>query len=345
MANRRLTGISRGATARALIVGQLTLDIFVKFSEFPDFGRQVLGRDYQIQVGGTALNIAAALGCLGTEVALISRIGADPAGRLVQEMLIERAIAINHLIIDETEPTSLSIINIGANGEIGIVHHEGAIRKISLGDIPVSEIHSFDVVHVGGAMLLPGLDGSPLADLLGQAQESRVMTALTVAKNTERKDFLSPAFPFLDLLFMNEKESFEISGLHDKREACRWLSRQGVRTTVVTLGGKGAYISDPDYEGVVPAFQVPVVDTTGCGDAFSAGFLDAALRGMSPLDCAIWGNAVGAHCARTSGAVLTPFERSELVKMVESFDGNQNDLSTLSMPGGIESSTPKAKPS
>jgi sugar/nucleoside kinase (ribokinase family) len=299
-----------------LVIGQATLDISVRFSKFPMPNYQDIGKEYQIQLGGTAINTAAALENLGVEVSLCIKVGLDPAGRLIRQILKERQINLSHISVDESNPTSLSIINIGEKGEVGILHHTGANKTLGLSDVPLSEIDTFNAMHIAGAMLLPNLDGKPMVELVKQAKKAGIVISLTVARNTERKKVLFPVFPFLDLMFMNEKEAREISGCVNKPSACKWFHNHGVKTIVVTLGAKGAYVSHQDFEGSVPGFKVVALDTTGCGDAFSAGFLYATLLGMSPLECAKWGNGIGAHCARTMGAVVAPFSHSDISQII-----------------------------
>ena len=87
-------------------------------------------------------------------------------------------------------------------------------------------------------------------------------------------------------------------------------------TVAITLGPDGAFVSDGAWAAMVPAFPVTAVDTTGCGDAFAAGFMDAVLRGCDVGACARWGNAVGAHCAQSVGGMPAPFRREELQRFL-----------------------------
>lgn len=131
-----------------LVIGQATLDISVKFSEFPMPNYQNIGKKYQIQLGGTAINTAAALKTLGAEVSPCIKVGLDPAGKLIRQLLKERQINLSQISVDENNPTSLSIINIGKKGEVGILHHIGANKSLGLHDIPLSKMHTFNAIHI-----------------------------------------------------------------------------------------------------------------------------------------------------------------------------------------------------
>lgn len=303
---------------RIFVVGRSTLDLLLHDpATLPQPGELGALPDYHLLPGGSGLNTALALSYLGTEVTFATKVGRDPAGRLIREVLESRSIRLAHLGEDPSLRTSLSLIRVADDGEIGLLHHEGASRSLSLDEVSAQGLAHCEAVHVGGALFMEALDGEPCAELMRRSRRLGKLTSLGTTRNTPRCRLLDPVFPHLDVVFMNRKEALAATGSSSEEAAAQWLRARGVRQVVVTLGPDGCHLATDRFQGVLPALPVKALDTTGCGDAFAAGYLDAALRGLPPVACASWGNALGAHCARTAGAIVSPFDRREIQAMIE----------------------------
>jgi sugar/nucleoside kinase (ribokinase family) len=302
---------------RVFLVGLTTLDAFISATELPGPDKHEYLSDYKLLPGGSAANMAFSLAQLGATVYLCTRVGADIAGRIVRAFVADAGIDISYLSEDSARPTGFSVISVGSSGKIGLLHCEGANAAISPQDIPWSAVKDCDILHVGGAMSLELLDGQPLAELFNAVKSrSEKLTSLHTSRNTDRKETLVPCLPYLDYLFTNDKEAFDITRQGNAVDSANWFHDHGVTIVVITQGPAGAYASDKLSSTTVPAFHIDVVDTTGCGDAFAAGFLYAALRGHSLIESATWGNALGAHCAQTTGAMPYPFNYSLVSDLV-----------------------------
>lgn len=299
-----------------LVIGRSTLDILIRCS--PRLNADELGilSAYRVGPGGSAVNIAVSLAQLGARTALTTRVGQDAVGQLLRDELSTHGIACMNIVEDPCLSTSLSIINVQEDGEIGILHHEGASRSLALEDIAWPDVEKADVIHVGGTFFMRSLDGDPTARLMKDARDLGKLTSLSTSRNTRRRAVLLPVLKYLNLLIMNRKEAFEVTECDSHERAASWLRSRGVQRVVITLGGAGVYVQDYDFDGIVPAFYVHPTDTTGCGDAFIAGFLYATCLGLDVKTCAFWGNAVGAHCARSLGAVPVSFNRQEIEAMI-----------------------------
>ena len=112
---------------------------------------------------------------------------------------------------------------------------------------------------------------------------------------------LGPCLQHADVLFVNEEESRELTGLRDPMESARELQRHGVRNVVVKLGAAGCLVCWGEDSLQAPAFTVKVVDTTGAGDCFAGGFLAALQHGFSYAEAARFANAVGALSVQKLG--------------------------------------------
>jgi sugar/nucleoside kinase (ribokinase family) len=114
-------------------------------------------------------------------------------------------------------------------------------------------------------------------------------------------EWIAPALPHLDHLLPNEEQVLGFTGESDLVAGCRALIARGVGCVAVTRGGEGALVVTADAEHAVPALAIDVVDTTGCGDAFSAGYLRGLSLGRSPQDAARLGCATAAQVAQGLG--------------------------------------------
>jgi sugar/nucleoside kinase (ribokinase family) len=162
-------------------------------------------------------------------------------------------------------------------------------------------------LHVGYAMIMPSLDGEPLAKVMRQASQLGALTSLDVTYFDGRPwpDLLK-LMPEIDVFCPSLVEACAITGKTDAAEAASALVRAGVRKFVaVTDGPRGALIEVVD-EGreFIPAHPVKVVDTTGAGDAFVAGVLAAWYRGLPWLTAA----RIGTYIASMSISGATRYE-------------------------------------
>jgi sugar/nucleoside kinase (ribokinase family) len=304
---------------RIFLIGLTTLDALVTVPEVPGPDQHAYLPNYRLLPGGSAANMAFCLAQLGASVHLCSRVGADIAGEIVRTYLSDAGVNVSCVAQDPTRPTGFSVISISDDGRIGLLHHEGANTLIAPQDVSWSAVSDCDIFHVGGAMSLKLLDGQPLYDLLKDVRaRAGKLTSLHTSRNTDRKDTLIPSLSCLDYLFTNDTEALDISGQRDISDAANWFHDRGARIVAITQGSEGAYVSNTQQSAKIPAFSVDVVDTTGCGDAFVAGFLYTALKGGSIIESATWGNAVGARCAQVIGAMPDPFDHDSLVELVQS---------------------------
>jgi sugar/nucleoside kinase (ribokinase family) len=158
-------------------------------------------------------------------------------------------------------------------------------------------------------MVMDSLDGEPTAELLSDARAAGAMTLLDTvyvesASAAEWRRRMLPALPHVDYFVPSHPEARAISGLEDLSAIARDFQARGAGNVVIKLGERGAFCRDTDgHEQLVPAFHVePVVDATGAGDCWSAGFLVGLREGLPLNQAALLGNAVAAHGIQAPGA-------------------------------------------
>jgi sugar/nucleoside kinase (ribokinase family) len=179
----------------------------------------------------------------------------------------------------------------------------GANARLTESDVSDALLVRSRLLHIGGAFLMPGLDGEPLARLLERAKKLGLETSLDTAFNpdVDAKALIVPCLPHLDIFFPSIEEATAITGRSDTEEIFDWLEDFRVPVVGVKLGQRGCAVREKGKTTFYPAYPVDVVDGSGAGDAFMAGYLYGVLEGWSVADSARFGNATAAHCIQAIG--------------------------------------------
>ncbi len=287
----------------------------------PDPGRLILVDEMALHTGGCALNTATGLARLGLPVEVIGKVGADPLGDFLLRTMAGRGIGTRGVSRDPEVGTSATMVMVGPDGERRFVHYIGANAHLRLEEVDMGLVARASILHVAGALVLPGLDGRPMATLLQMARAAGVITFLdTVWDDTGRwMELLGPSLPHVDYFVPSLAEAQALTGLDDPEEVARALLDCGVGTVGLKMGAAGCLVVSGSGEQVrLPVFDVPVVDATGAGDAFAAGFIAGAWLGWSLEGTARLANAVGALCVTGTGASGNVRSLAETLAFIES---------------------------
>lgn len=271
----------------------------------PDPGRLVLVDEMSLHTGGCAINAATALVRLGLPVEIIGRIGSDALGDFLTAELAKRGIGAGGVKRDSEVGTSGTMVMVEPDGERRFVHYIGANAQLTLDDIDVSMFAEASILHVAGSLVLPGLDGAPTAELLRQAQGAGVITFLDVVWDDTGRwmELIGPSLPYIDYFVPSLPEAQAITGREDPEDAARVLLDHGVGTVGLKMDIEGCLVMTGVGDSLrQPAFEVDVVDATGAGDAFAAGFIAGVYQGWPLEKTARFANAVGALCVTGLGA-------------------------------------------
>jgi sugar/nucleoside kinase (ribokinase family) len=255
----------------------------------------------RMTAAGTAAGTALTFVKLGATVQTAGAIGTDSAGDQLLSLLGRAGIDTSLVVRKPDVPTSMSVLPIRPNGERPALHLLGANLSYTLDDVDWDAVAAADHLHLGGTEML----GPDFATrILKHAKENGVTTSvdLIAPGGMGTFDLIAPAVAHTDYLLPNEDQVLGFTGATDLADGCRKLLDAGVRLLAITCGADGALIVDHEGTQQVPAFAVNVVDTTGCGDAFSAGFVFGIHSGRAPRDAAVLGNAVAALVAGGLGS-------------------------------------------
>ena len=295
-----------------LIVGIATVDALARpVDRFPSPGGLFFFDKLTFSTGGCAVNCAIALSKLGMRCDVLARVGCDMPGDFVLAELERYNVTTSAVMRDPEVGTSFTFVAVGSDGERRFLHTAGANAALCREDAAPDYLAGRKIVFVAGTMLMDALDGEPTAALLADARAAGAITLLDTvyvesAAPVKWRRRLGPALPLLDYFIPSYAEAQALTGLDDPARMAQTLQNDGARNVVIKLGSRGAFCrAATGHETLVPAFAVDqVVDTTGAGDCWSAGFLLGLLKKLPIEQAARLGNAVAAHGIQAVGAAV-----------------------------------------
>ena len=288
-----------------ITLGVHVVDVLVRpVEEIPEGQGGQLVEQIRITPAGPAGGTAVTLAKLGASVRSAGAIGDDELGDVMLELLGRFGVDASLLVRREGVQTSASVLPIRPDGSRPAFHVIGANATYTAADAPREEIARCDYLHLGAPEFMGGEEA---AKILSFAREHGVVTSADILAPGEQAaailDWIAPAFAHLDYLLPNDEQVLALSGETDLLAGCRALLAPWRRLRGGDLRrrrrGRGGRATEPQR---VPAFAVDVVDTTGCGDAFSAGFLRGLALGRSRGEAAALGCAVAALVAQGLGS-------------------------------------------
>ena len=288
----------------AIAMGVHVVDVLARPVEaIPEGQGGQLVDEIRITAAGSAGGTAITLAKLGAQVRSAGAIGTDALGDVLLDLLGRRGIDTSLLVRREAVQTSASVLPIRPDGSRPAFHVIGANGTYNSADAPWEAIAAATHLHLGAPEFMGGEEA---ARILSFAREHGVVTSADILAPGEQAaqiaDWIAPALEHLDYLLPNEEQALALGGGDDLVAACRALLDRGVGCVAATRGAEGAVVVDAETAEQVPAFAVDAVDTTGCGDAFSAGFLRGLGLGRSRRDAARLGCAAAALVAQGLGS-------------------------------------------
>jgi sugar/nucleoside kinase (ribokinase family) len=285
---------------KAVAMGVHVLDVLVRPVErIPEGQGGELVEQIKITAAGSAGGTALILSKLGAEVLSAGAIGPDAAGDMLLSLLERDGVDTSLLLRRADAQTSATVLPIRPNGDRPALHVVGANAAYGPDDVSWDALDGCSHLHLGGPEFM---GGEAAAKVLSRARGQGIVTSADIlAPGEGLLDWIAPALPELDYLLPNAEQVLALTGKDDLAEGCRELISRGAGCVAATRGADGVVIVDADGEQSVPAFQVDVVDTTGCGDAFSAGFLRGLSLARDRREAAVLGCATAAQVAQGLG--------------------------------------------
>lgn len=299
-------------SGKIVVFGSFVADLTGVCNRFPTPGETVLGETFKLGPGGKGSNQAVAANRANGKVTLITKLADDPFGRMAKEFYENEGMDTTHLLYDDTFGTGAALIMVdNQTAQNMIMVHLGACGHITKDDIEREKetIASADLLLI---QLEINFDALEYITEIAQQSGTRIIL------NPAPAQFLPDSFlKKIDIITPNETEAQTLTGItvnspKSAHDAAEVFLKKGVKNVVITLGSNGVYVTDGEKEEMIPQINVEAIDTTGAGDAFNGGFVEALSEGMDLFKAARYGNCVGALSVTKFGTAPSMPSRIEI---------------------------------
>lgn len=293
-----------------VVAGLAVADIIgrpIDLKSFPRPGGLKFLDSVTLTTGGNVSNVGIDLAKLGFNVAAITRVGNDSLGRFITQHYRAHGIDTEGVIVDAKDQTSATMVCVGSDGERSFLHTRGCMANFRARDVldHLSLIKKARILAFGYLGLLPETE-KEFGMMFRTVKEKTGVNILLDTGGRPRASIraLKQFLPWIDYFLPSYEEAVELTGKTEPEEIVRFLQKAGASGVVgVKIGKKGAYLAKGESAWVVRSPRVnKVVDATGAGDAFVAGFLAATLKGFETNNAGRIAAAIAASCVTAVGA-------------------------------------------
>jgi ribokinase len=263
------------------------MDIRIFVGEFPEADEEAKTDKLSLGGGGSAANVAVGASRLGVKSGFIGSIGFDTFGRVLLEELEHEGVDVAHVKVDTSTSSGLTVIAINKKGQVMMFGYTGASDKLFPSDLNKNYISSSEHVHLTGLSFDTALAAAEIAkkaNVTVSFDPGRLMSRIGLKR-------LLPLLHYVDQILLNHEEARELTGVIELEKAAKAIIKSGPKMVIIKRGPDGVFAMNHSKSFSVPAYPVKVVDTTGAGDAFSAGFITAQLEGKNFEDSVEFANA------------------------------------------------------
>ena len=288
-----------------VVVGSLNADLTITTDRLPSAGETVAGHDFAIRPGGKGANQAVAAVRLGSALSLVGAVGDDVHGNMLVQAADRDGIDTDSIVRIAGTSTGVAVIEVDANGENSIVVFPGANGRLAPHHVEQ------EAERIAAAAVVCLCLESPLETVIAATRLGHKAGAIVMLNLSPFKEVPAEVLADADLLLVNEHEAAQLLGSTvptlDWEATARGFTARGVRDVVVTLGARGSMViqggpENPPVLTPIPAAPTSVVDTTGCGDAFTGAVADSLARGEGLVAAARRAAVVASMAAATGGA-------------------------------------------
>ena len=252
--------------------------------------------------GGSTANTMSGVAKLGVETGYIGKVGRDERGRFFENAM--RETGVKPLMLTTDTPTGCAEAIISTDGERTFATYLGAALELCAEDIHPEMLDGWDVFYVEGYLVQ---NHALLDKVLPLAKAKGMRTALDMASFNvveDNRDYLRQLTKdYLDIVFANEEEARAFTHLEDPKAALNELASM-CDIAVVKLGAEGSLVQHGDEVITIGPIPAHVIDTTGAGDLWAAGFMAGLVQDKPLEQCAKMGATLAANIIEVIGAKM-----------------------------------------
>ncbi|HNS32299.1 MAG TPA: sugar kinase [bacterium] len=302
---------------KAICLGIIVGDFIGKpVEDIPEKGKLVLTDRTELHIGGCASNTGVVLRRMGVEVSVMGKVGDDNLGNFLLGKLMEEKIDVSRVRKSVSKTTSGTLVMVHSDGERSFIHSTGANGDLKLEDIDFDYMKNFPLLHVAGAFLMPGFDGKPLAETLKKARDMGLITCLDTAWDStgKWKELIEESLQYIDYFLPSIEEAKMISKKENPEDIAEFFLDSGVKNVCLKMSSEGSYICNRKEKYRIIAPDMQRIDTTGCGDAYAAGFIAGIIKGMPFEKCGMLANITGGKIATAVGATTAVLSYEDTIE-------------------------------
>ncbi|MGN1345136.1 MAG: carbohydrate kinase family protein [Traorella sp.] len=288
-----------------VIIGAAILDVLALPTDESVFEVGSLAcEDIKLSYGGDAFNEAILLSKMNTRVELVTLLGNDEIGYMIQRRCDELNIILKNDLDDEIQ-TGVNVVLVKKDGSRHfLTNQKSSLRRLSMEHIHFPFHEEARVLCFASIFVFPFIQDHELSLIFTQAkkQDMIIVADMTKCKNQETISDMRESLSLIDYLIPNDEEIKLFTRSESVEEACGKLLIAGVKNIIVKCGSEGCYVCNESERYWCLGHSVNCVDTTGAGDSFVAGFIKKLLEGKKLQECVDFANECGSRCVQVIGA-------------------------------------------
>jgi len=280
-------------------VGAALIDMVALVERYPEKDDEVYVTDLKIGCGGSAANFAVACARLGIKTGFVGKIGDDFLGKILREDFVKEGVNIDKIVLTKEVSTGLCYITVDPSGDRRMFAFSGAANILNPSDLDPKYIQQCSLLYLAS---LKNLDVLVAAAKI--AEEKNIHVALNPGALIADQGYskVKNLVEHVDIYISSKGEAYKLFQESDVYKLVDKILNIGIKKVALTLGSEGCLVADESNKILIKPYKVNVVDTTGAGDAFTAGFLMGIVKNFPLEVCGKLGCATAALCISKIGA-------------------------------------------